>query len=410
VCPDAFCSLDPTAKGHTDRWIVGAQMLGEDWDLNTYGQYYNWHMISDPTYDYQIRQFDRRTTFGARGTRVVLRSAALKVTVGGEFRYDDIGIVGVDHTVGSVYAGDISNNGVREGSAAAFTEATWTPVTGLRLTGGLRGDYYRFDVTAHNALSNAGRDNSGVVSPKFGVAWQASDHVELYGNWGRGFHSNDGRGVVSKTDAVPGLIAGTGYEVGGRYERGTFRVSAAYWWLNLGSELVFVGDSNAVEPKGAGKRRGIELVSFWRPMDWLALDAVYTVSRARLDRPDDDNGYVGTYIEGSVEEAGELGFSIIKGPWEVSSRLRYLGAYPLLPDNSQRAQAEAVVNLRAAWKASHVTLYGELLNVLDDHGKDITYYYPTNVAGFDPPGVEVNGRVSRPAEPRTLRVGIKYEF
>ena len=165
-----------------------------------------------------------------------------------------------------------------------------------------------------------------------------------------------------------------------------------------------------VEPKGAGKRRGIELVGFWRPVEWLALDAVYTASHARLDSPDDDNGFIGNYIEGSVEEAGEIGFSLIKGPWEISSRLRYLGAYPLLPDNSERAKAEQVINLRAAWKASHVTLYGELLNVLGDQGKDITYYYPTNVTGFDPPGVEINGRVSRPCEPRTLRAGIKYEF
>jgi outer membrane receptor protein involved in Fe transport len=339
-----------------------------------------------------------------------VRGPTLKVTVGTELRYDDIPSVGVDHTDKGIFADYISDNAVREGSIAAFTEATWTPVTGLRLTGGLRGDYYNFDVAAHNSLSSAGTSHASQVSPKFGVAYALGQRFEVYGNWGRGFHSNDARGVVSRTDAVPGLVAGTGYEIGGRYEQGTFRLSAAYWWLNLGSELVFVGDSNAVEPKGAGKRRGIELVSFWRPIDWLALDAVYTASHARLDSPTDDNGFVGPYIEGSVEQAGEIGFSIIKGPWEVSSRLRYLGAYPILPDNSQRAAAEQVVNLRAAWKASHVTLYGELLNVFGDSGKDITYYYPTNVAGFDPPGVEINGRVSRAAEPRTLRFGVKYEF
>ena len=158
--------------------------------------------------------------------------------------------------------------------------------------------------------------------------------MELYGNWGRGFHSNDGRGVVSRTDPVPALSQGTGYEAGARYEIGTFRLSGAYWWLNLGSELVFVGDSNAVEPKGGGKRHGYELVAFWRPLDWLALDAVYTGSHARYNDAQDDGGY---NIEGSVEKAGEFGFSALKGPWEVSARLRYLGPYPLVPDNSQRA-------------------------------------------------------------------------
>ena len=50
-----------------------------------------------------------------------------------------------------------------------------------------------------------------------------------------------------------------------------------------------------------GPGRGFELVSFWRPRDWLALDLVYTRSRARLDSPEEDAGFIGRYIEGSVE-------------------------------------------------------------------------------------------------------------
>jgi len=410
VCPNEYCSLDPTATGHTDRWILATQMLASQWEVDAFGQYYNWHMVSDPTYDYQIRQFDRRSTFGARATRTVIQEEKLRVVVGADMRYDDIGSVGVDHTVKGTYASDISNNSVKEGSVAGYTEATWTPLKDLRITGGLRADYYNFDVTANDAASNSGSKGASQASPKIGVAYALGERMEFYGNWGRGFHSNDSRGVVSKTDPVPALSQGTGYEVGARYEVGTLRISAAYWWLNLGSELVFVGDSNAVEPKGGGKRNGYELVGFWRPIDWLALDAVYTGSHSRLDKPDNDQGFIGRYIEGSVEQAGEIGFSAIKGPWEVSARLRYLGAYPLLPDNSQRAAPESLVNLRAAWKASHVTLYGELLNLFNDKGKDIVYYYPSSVAGLDPPGVEVNGRLSRPSEPRTLRVGVKYEF
>ena len=29
------------------------------------------------------------------------------------------------------------------------------------------------------------------------MAWKLGEQVELYGNWGRGFHSNDARGVVN---------------------------------------------------------------------------------------------------------------------------------------------------------------------------------------------------------------------
>ena len=54
-------------------------------------------MQSDPTYDFQINQFDRRWTTGGRYNRTVIQTMSLELNVGGDFRYDDIGNVGVDH-------------------------------------------------------------------------------------------------------------------------------------------------------------------------------------------------------------------------------------------------------------------------------------------------------------------------
>src|SRR5690606_40289998 len=93
----------------------------------------------------------------------------------------------------------------------------------------------------------------------------ASDWVELYANWGRGFHSNDARGVVNSVDPVPGLAPGEGYEAGARFDIGPVKITSSYWWLNLDSELIFVGDSNSVEPKGGSRRDGYELTLFYRP-------------------------------------------------------------------------------------------------------------------------------------------------
>lgn len=56
------------------------------------------------------------------------------------------------------------------------------------------------------------------------------------------------------------------------------------------------------------------------------------------------------------------------------------------------------------------TVYAELLNVFDENGKDIVYWYSTNVVGLDPVGEQIDGRVSRAEEPRTVRVGMKYHF
>ena len=96
VCEDAFCVLDPTADGDTSRWIAGAQLEGDVWRASAYAQYYDWFMSSNPTYDFQINQFDERWTTGGRYERTLLETDKLTLTAGGEFRYDDISNVGLD--------------------------------------------------------------------------------------------------------------------------------------------------------------------------------------------------------------------------------------------------------------------------------------------------------------------------
>jgi outer membrane receptor protein involved in Fe transport len=319
---------------------------------------------------------------------------------------------------------------VQESSLSAYSEATWKPTDALRLMGGVRADAYDFNVKRNSGAgieSKSGDGSDQLVSPKLGAAYKLSDHFELYTNWGRGFHSNDARGVVDVTTPVPGLVKGEGYEGGLRFEQGNFNITLTQWWLNLASELIFVGDSNAVEPKTGAKRHGYEVVAFWKPVPWLGLDLVYTHSRARykdiqddpdfdpaVDDPDDNpatpNTRQGLFVEGGVESAGEFGVSAVKGKWEISSRLRYLGPYPLVPSGDHRADSEAMVNLRLAYKPGNFTIYGELLNVFDAHGKDIEYYYPTFIPGVSAPGTQQATFLSRAEEPRTVRVGVKYSF
>ena len=406
-------ALDPTATGHTTRWIGVANFDAKEWNGSAYLQYYDWNMFSNPTYDFQIHQFDRRWTTGGKYDRTVVDKSKVTVNLGGEFRYDDIGNVGVDHTDARTFIDNIAQNSVKETSLAVFTEATWFPTDKLRLFGALRGDVYDFNVVAKTPQSNAGKKTDSQISPKVGLAYTLNNDVELYANWGRGFHSNDARGVVNTTTPIAGLAPGTGYEGGARFEIGGVKLTAAYWWLNLDSELIFVGDSNAVEPRGGSRRDGYELTLFWRPVDWLGIDAVYAGSRARYtDNPD------GVHIEGSVEAAGELGMQAVKDNWEASFRVRYLGPYPLTPDNLNRAGGDTSVSIRGAYTIGKVTLFAEIFNLADRNGKDIVYWYPAYVAGLDPPGLTSNDidcavtdcRMSRAQEPRTLRVGAKFKF
>ena len=408
ICKNVFCSPDPTARGETDRLIVNAKLSGEGWRANVYGQYYDWDMFSNPTYankdgtSAQIHQFDRRAIFGLRAERTWTISPQFDLRIGTEERYDDIDKVGVYNTAARQF---VSSNGlykVKEASAAAYGELTWKPIEGLRIIGGLRGDYYHADVSARDAAATAigvGKDHDGVLSPKIDIAYELTDHIELYADWGRGFHSNDVRGAFA-TPAVPILVKGTGKELGARFQLGHLTLTTTYWKLGVGSELRFVGDSNAVEPTGASKRRGYEIVGFWRPVEWLAIDGNYSASHARYDN--------GDHIPNAFEDSASLGVSYVSDSWKASVRLRHLGPAPLIEDNSVRDKGSTVINLRGARDFGSVEVYGELLNVFDSRDKDIAYFYESYIPAFD--AAPTDGRLSRVVEPRTVRVGATYRF
>lgn len=403
VCEDEFCALDTTSQGETDRWIATLNLVGDEWRGTLYAQTYDWEMASDPTYAEQINQFDKRNIFGGRLEKSYLLSDQISTTFGSEFRYDDADRVGVDFFEDGEFLAENGDNAITEASAGLYAEAVYQPTESLRILAGLRGDYYDFDVTALNALSEEGTASDSILSPKLGLAYRFNDAYEGYLNWGRGFHSNDARGVVNDTDPVPGLVDGEGSEIGIRFEQGELKLSATYWQLDLDSELVFVGDSNSVEPKGGSERDGIEFTAAWNPIEWLAIDAVYTVSDAKYTDPIAAGG---EHIEGAVEDSGQLGLTAHLENWELSSRLRYLGEYALTPDNLERADSTVSLNMRAAYLFDQFTIYGELINATDEDGKDIVYFYETDVEGL---GVS-EGRVSRASVPRTVRLGVKYEF
>lgn len=405
VCEDEFCDLDSSAYGKTFRFVGSARLLGDDWRATLYAQRYVWRMSSNATYDYQINQFDRRWVYGGRYEKQWVVSQTLELSTGVEARYDDIAKVGVEHTENGRFAEPISEHAVNETSIALYSEATWRPFAPLRVLAGLRADNYWFDVDARAAGLDAGSADAQRLSPKLGLAYALTRQLELYANWGEGFHSNDARGIVNATTPVQGLVPGEGHELGLRFQTGEFSLTATYWWLDLDSELKFVGDSNSVEPGSPTERQGYELVAFWRPQPWLAIDAVWTRSHARFDQAGADD-----HVPGALENAGELGVTLLHGKWEASVRVRHLGEYPLREDNSERAAAEQAVNVRIAWTPGNYSLYAELLNAFDDDGKDIVYYYGTNVADFDANADQVEGRVSRAMEPRTLRAGIRYRF
>ncbi|MGX7894573.1 TonB-dependent receptor [Tsuneonella sp. HG222] len=414
LCETVYCSLDLTLRGRTERETLTANYTDQDWKLTAWAQHYDWSLLSnftffldDPVNGDQLRQFDRLWGYGGRVERTFELGDKLSLRAGTELRADDIGRVGLDHTINGQFDFTRVAHKVTETSAGIYAEAVWKPTDRLMIIGGGRGDFYRFKTSPAGGASWGGTVKDSLFTPKIGANYEVAPGIALYANYGQGFHSNDARGVTSPVDPAPGLVRGNFKEVGGRFERGGLILTGVYWWSAIDSELIYVGDSGAVEPSDPGKRRGYELTGFWKPNSWLAVDGVFTGSTGRyvgLPRGED-------YIPGALKHAGELGVSALFPEWNSAIRFRYLGPHPLVEDNSVRGESTLLVNLRLAWTPQRfggLEVYGELLNALDSDKHDIDYYYETRFQGEPADGVlDLNSRV---VEPRQVRIGIKKTF
>ena len=186
---------------------------------------------------------------------------------GTEVRVDDIGPVGLDNT-------DRRANSTQHGRRVRRERKLDRRLRrgDLEADRPADGDRRRCAATGTASAprrSAARRSWSGTVkdhglAPKIGVNYEVADGIALYANWGEGFHSNDARGVTNPIDPAPGLVEGTFKELGARFERGGLILTGVYWWSTIDSELIYVGDSGAVEPSDPGKRHGYELTGFWQ--------------------------------------------------------------------------------------------------------------------------------------------------
>jgi len=381
-----------------------------------YAHYYNFKLTSNFTYFLdnpivgdEFRQTDRRTVTGGRvDKKLTVHPFGMETNllVGGEGRYDIIPRVALYRTTAGVIRQTVRSDAVNEGSGAAFGEATLHPTDRLRFTFGLRGDYYNFDVNSTNA-ANSGKSDATIVSSKAGAAWRPVDWGEVYLNYGEGFHSNDGRGTAIKIDPVSGdkaqpvdaLVKARGSEVGARVRpvHGV-TLTAAAWQLDLGSELLFLGDGGTTAPQGPSHRKGLEFALFAQPIKGIAIDAQYTTSDGRLtDLPAGAN-----HIPGAIEEVITAGIVGEYGPLTASLRLRRFGSVALIEDNSARSRPTTVINSRVAYRVCRYELAAEVLNILDSKDAEINYFYASRLPGEPAGGVD--DIHLKTIEPRELRV------
>ena len=413
--------IDPDLGGNTTRIALSGQATTADLKVSAYAVYYKFNLYSnfsyfanDPVNGDEFEQEDERLSFGGAAEyawplRVGGKEASLRL--GGDFRYDNIFSVGLFNTNGRQRLSTVRDDDVNELSLGAFSELEMDLTDRLRATVGLRGDFYRYDVSA-NLAQNSGDGSEGIVTPAASLAFRATDTVEFYANYGQGFHSNDVRGATISIDPVAltpvtpvdVLVRAEGAEIGARYERETFNATLVGFWLTLDSELVFVGDAGTTEPNDGSRRFGVEFNTFWRPTQWLAFDASAAFTDARFKNAPSTMDRIPQAVENvfgagvSVQPLKDLTLTV---------RARRFGEAPLVEDGSVFSQPTTVVNLGAYYNFQSVRFGLDVLNLFESKDADITYFYESRLSG-EPSAVD--DIHLHPVEPRQIRGSIRFRF
>lgn len=433
---DLFGTLDPDLGGNTERYSATAEIATQSGRVSAYYVDYEFQLFSNFTYFLndpfsffgaqtssgkptlnaptsqhrqpsvgdEFEQVDKRQLYGADLTYSWNISGPLDLQVGAGFRHDDIDDVGLHGTRSRERHTLLRNDAISSTSYSGFAKAR-TELGRLRIETGLRLDMLDVSVAATRA-KNSGTADDTIVSPSASLAYRVSDQVELYANYGEGFHSNDARGATinidplsgAPVDQVPLLVKSRGAELGIRYEAGSVRAALVGFWLNLDSELVYVGDAGTVEAQGGSRRFGFESSIYWQANEWASLYANYAVTRARF------RGEVEDRIPNAVPTVFSAGLKLEPVEGLTSNLiLRHVGLAPLIEDGSVNSNATTTLNWGGFYEVSRFRLGIEVLNLLNSRDADISYFFESQLENELRPVADVH---THPLVPRQVRFSL----
>ncbi len=412
-------SLSGAWQHTTGNSVTKANLYFIDKTMELYSNFT--YFLDDPIHGDQFEQHDKRTMSALNASHTLTGKwfgHEVENEVGIQLQNDNIH-VGLNHTEDRQVLTVWRDDHVVESSEAAYFQNTFHWFEKFRTEAGVRVDFLQ--ISDKSVTANSGRTSASMVNPKLSLIFGPWAKTEFYINSGEGFHSNDARSTIDTSvpisdptagpnQRVAPLVRSRGYEVGARTAIiPKLQSSLTFFQLHFDSELQWDGDSGETSPGRPSLRTGFEFANYYTPTPWLTIDLDYAYTKARSTGPQVP-GVVGDYIPGAVQGVGSLGVSIHDiGPYFGSLRVRYLGGYPLIEDNSQHEGATTLVEAQIGYKFSkHLTMELEGLNLLNSKASDIAYYYTSRLPGEPLQGV--NDRHFKPVEPITARLSVIYYF
>lgn len=312
----------------------------------------------------------------------------------------------------------------------------------LRVDAGLRFDYFDYDVNGFElgglsgeerpdgALCNSsfadpvagnnpcvtildGRENSGKLQPKLGIAWSPFDNfpVTVYTNYGRGISSQDARGVVREPNA-PKLSTTDFYQAGASYNGKRVSLVFTSFLIDRSSEQVYIPDDGSIEFAGRSRSYGVEIRNSARFNRFLSFNGGLTQVIKAFYPGEFNTDASRTIVDSAPHTVANAGLVLneLRG-FNFALNWRHINSYRLDgEDRSIRAAGHDVVDLYLTKRLRRsLDLNFAIDNVLNKRYFETQNFFESRVRpGADSP---VAGRIhATPGYPFTLSVGITFRL
>jgi outer membrane receptor protein involved in Fe transport len=452
---DRFGTLDPTDHSKSLRYSLSAHMdkqVGSNGKLavSLYGIHATmtlWndftHFLDDPINGDQEAQNEKRDTIGGNASYTVhadLGKISSDTTIGFQGRYDGV-FVTRQHTKnrttvldyctlqqpgGSVTTYPTVNtfcnaDHVRLLDLGGYLQNTTNWTDWIRTILGVREEYYH--ATDHSDVTGTGgRGDQWLLQPKANLVFGPFAKTEVYLSWGRGFHSDDVRGVFGTVPeqgiplaggATPLLASTTGEEIGLRTDViPKVHIQIAAFQQDFKSELTYNADTGQDEAGAPSRRRGLEFSAEYHPFRWLELNTDLAFTKARYHTNDlAAYGLAGPFIAEAPKFTGSFGVLVSNlGPWSGGLQWRRLGPYPLIDgDKLPESKGYSEFNLDVAYQLPHGWRLGATVsNLLNSHDYAAEYDYVSRLPGEPAGGID--DLQVHPLEPRAARFTLTKTF
>ena len=457
-----FGAIDDLEGGTTGHLHASAQyLLRNDFselDLQAYTVRYDFKLFSnftffleDPDVGDMIEQTDGRTVLGLNGTYgvthllPVLFGIHARATLGSGFRADEIA-VSLWHSPDRIRDAILVDAAVDERNFFLWGQEELVFSENIRLSVGLRGDYFTFDVEdrldttidpAGELPHASGYAQQLIISPKASLVISPTPMLDLFGNVGTGFHTNDARAVIigqrvtqlvrrfrqqglsdleideqlesQQFDPaqrhVQGLPRAIGAELGIRTHLGSLMtLGAAAWLLDLENEFVFVGDAGTTELSGRTRRVGMDLEARAQLLPWLIADADLNLSRGHFrDEPEETDRIP---LAPRVTSTGGISAQHPNGV-SFGLRYRYIGDRPANEVGSVTAEGYTVLDAFTAYSFRRADLTLSFENLFDVAWNEAQFDTESRLPGEEAPVSELH---FSPGNPFNVRLGLGYRF